>query len=89
MSWGTQYDDAFWLQCVRRASRAKELAREAEVMLLYLEAFPLGRHNRQAAEMVEGVIARLPEQPRRKHIQQRLRGVRDPWMPPIEIHDRV
>ena len=49
----------------------------------YLEVFPLGTHNRTAAEAIEGHAATLPDD-ERVRLLDRLRALRDPLLPELE-----
>ncbi|MBO6938590.1 MAG: hypothetical protein JJ863_26720 [Deltaproteobacteria bacterium] len=81
---GDQGDDGKWYAaCARQAMKARNLVERAESFLRYLEKFPLGRHNRRAAESVEQLTHRI-EGPEAKRVRQKLRALRDPHMPPAE-----
>ncbi len=63
--------------------KARNLVDRAESFLRYLEMFPLGRHNRRAAESVEQLVQRITG-PEAERVEEKLRSLRDPHMPPPE-----
>ena len=73
-------DGQLYAACARRAMEARNPVERADCFLRYLEAFPLGRHNRRAAQFVEDLVHRLVG-PEARALQQRLRRLRDPHMP--------
>lgn len=81
---GESGDDGKWYAaCARQAMKARNLVERAESFLRYLEKFPLGRHNRRAAESVEQLVHRIAG-PEAKRVHERLRSLRDPHLPPTE-----
>lgn len=81
---GDSGDDGKWFAfCARQAMKARNLVERAESFLRYLEKFPLGRHNRRAAESVERLVHRIDE-PDKGRVWNKLRSLRDPHMPPEE-----
>ncbi len=76
-------DGRLYAACARRAMRTTDWVERAESFLEYLEAFPLGRHNRRAAESIEAAVLQLDE-PHASRLTARLRNLRDPHMPPVD-----
>ena len=58
-------------------------AQRIEGYLSYLEVFPLGTHNRSAAEAIEAHAATLSGEEGAK-LLERLRALRDPVLPELE-----
>jgi hypothetical protein len=69
-------DERWWRGCL-----GDEPGR-AERLLGYLEAFPRGRHNREAAEALEHLADRLCGEAQRG-LRARLRALREPHLGPV------
>ncbi|MCU0676980.1 MAG: hypothetical protein MUE69_29855 [Myxococcota bacterium] len=69
-------DERWWRGCL-----GDEPGR-AERLLGYLEAFPRGRHNREAAEALELLADRLRGDAQRG-LRARLRALREPHLGPV------
>jgi hypothetical protein len=69
-------DERWWRGCL-----GDEPGR-AERLLGYLEAFPRGRHNREAAEALEVLADRLRGDAQRG-LRARLRALREPHLGPV------
>ncbi|MEO0322957.1 MAG: hypothetical protein AAF447_08360 [Myxococcota bacterium] len=76
-------DLARWAKTCREALAEGDPTRRAEAYLGYLERYPTGGQNRRAAEAVESLLLRVPEDARAR-VASRLRDIRQRVMPPVE-----
>ncbi len=76
-------DAARWVTTCRSALAEADPLLRAEAYLGYLERYPTGRENRRAAEAVESLLLRVPDDARDR-VATRLREVRERVMPPLE-----
>ena len=75
---------ALWVHCAREALSAPIPEAQIEPFLEYLQEYPTGMHNRRAAEAIERLLYLVGDDDERAKLEQRLRSLRDPVMPPLE-----
>ncbi len=81
------HEDQCWSCCARDALSASNSTERIAAYFRYLEMFPTGRHNRRAAEAIESLLYDVRDCDLRMTLDDRLRTIRDRYMPPIEHVD--
>lgn len=76
-------EELVWWQMCHRAKRAKTPLHEFYGWMTYLTLYPLGPHNRQAAEAAERSIYKM-NGPMKDTCRQTLRELRQKYLPKIE-----
>ena len=74
---GSRHDKAYWVRCASEALSAGIPEAQIEPFLSYLQEYPLGIHNRRAAEAVERLLYLVGDDHEREKLSNRLRSLRD------------
>jgi hypothetical protein len=79
-------EERLLLHCLFAAARACRIEESVISLLPYLECFPLGVFNRHVAQRIEDLLTERGLEPRvRADLVSRFRGLRDPFMPTLEV----